>query len=362
VLVFERGDELVGAGFLFPHRLVDRRRHYTLRFHAVDPSRLVDPGELAAASTEALPDATVAVYDPAGPHRYDPSHEAHGAVDLGRPSAAEAVAIRSMQAAVWGSAPDYLYPADIHAVDFGSSASLVARIEGRLAGYLFGIAKFDGSPLPMAWQGYLRSDLRIESQQLAVLPDYRGHGVATLLKAAQAAAARRAGIEVVNWTADPLQWPNAVLNLERLRAVAFEFLPNYYDFRNALNRVPPSRIGLTWLVASRRVQAGLDAPGHEAMRDPASLGARPLLLGSEVQEADRRAPTLAVEIPHHWTALQADDPQQALRWRVSTDRILASIVGAEMGQHMLTGVAQEGERRYLIAERTTPELLANLLA
>jgi predicted GNAT superfamily acetyltransferase len=360
-LVFERGDEIEAVGFLFPRGERDGRREYTLRFHAVDRAQTFDTSAIADLAAEALSGACVHFYDPAGQHRFEPSHETHGDVELGRPNAAEAAAIRSMQAAIWGSAPDYLYPADIHSRDSGSAASLVARADGRLAGYLFGFVKFDGAPLPQAWQGWLRSDLRIESQQLAVLPEFRSHGIATALKAAQAEAARQASIDVVNWTADPLQWPNAVLNLGRLRAVAFEFLPNYYDFRNALNRVTPSRIGLTWLVNTPRVTTSLQAPGGAAIGDPASWNATVLGFGTDVYEVDRLGPTLAVEIPRNWTALQADDFEQALRWRASTDRLLAEILGPDPGRYMLTGVAQQGERRYLIAERVTPQFLGKII-
>ena len=100
-----------------------------------------------------------------------------------------------------------------------------------------------------------------------------GRGLATALKSAQAELARQAGIDVVNWTADPLQWPNAVLNFGRLRAVAFEFLPDYYAFRNELNRVAASRVALTWLVDSPRVRQGLAEPIGGTVPDLANMGA-----------------------------------------------------------------------------------------
>ena len=93
-----------------------------------------------------------------------------------------------------------------------------------------------------------------------VHPDLRGRGVATILKTQQAELARQAGIDIVNWTADPLLWPNAVLNFGRLGAVAFDFVPGMYAFRNAMNRVPASRLALTWLVSSQRVRDHLRAP------------------------------------------------------------------------------------------------------
>ena len=68
-----------------------------------------------------------------------------------------------------------------------------------------------------------------------------------------------------------------------------------------------------------------------------------------------------MEIPHNWTALQAEDPERAVRWRESTDRLLVQILGYEPGRYALTGVVEEGTRRYLIAERVTSLLLEALL-
>ena len=184
-----------------------------------------------------------------------------------------------------------------------------------MAAFLFSFFKFGGSPLPEAWQNRVRSEWRMESQTMGVDPIQRGRGLATALKSAQAEVARQAGIDVVNWTADPLQWPNAALNLGRLRAVAFEFLPDFYAFRNELNRVAASRIALTWLVDSPRVRKSITDRGGEVVASLASVGAKRVNEGPDWESIDADVPTLAVEIPRNWTALQAEDHEQAMRWR-----------------------------------------------
>lgn len=360
-LQFELDGSRVGVGFLFPRALHGKTQVFTLRFHRFVPALPVDPGALCDAARKALGGAEVVFYDADGPHRFEPGSWRLDEADLGQPSAAEAQAIRVLQAQIWGSEPDLLYPADIHSPDFGSARSFVARVDGQPAAFLFSFFKFGGSPLPDAWQWRVRSDWRMESQTMGVDPAQRGRGLATALKSAQAEVARQAGIDVVNWTADPLQWPNAVLNLGRLRAVAFEFLPDYYAFRNELNRVAASRVALTWLVDSARVRTGI-AEGCGVVANLASVGARKVNDGHEWESIDANAATLAVEIPHNWTALQAEDPEQAVRWRESTDRLFSQILGHQLGQYMLTGVAEEDARRYLIAERMTSSLLESLLA
>jgi predicted GNAT superfamily acetyltransferase len=185
--------------------------------------------------------------------------------------------------------------------------------------------------------------------------------IANLLKKVQAEEAWQSGIGVVNWTADPLQFPNAALNFGLLRALAFDFYPDLYPFRNALNRVPASRFGLTWLVGSERAQ---NVP---------LTGARAIILDlpqhSEIQrvndgyrELDFRAngSHIAVEIPADWTMMQANDMEEAARWREATDRLFSHYVGAEAGQYVITGVATDRELCFLIGQRVDDALLAHL--
>jgi predicted GNAT superfamily acetyltransferase len=238
---------------------------------------------------------------------------------------------------------------------------LVARVDGQLAAFLFGFHKFDGPLLPADWQARFHGDLRLESQTLGVLPEYRGIRVANLLKKVQAEEAWQAGIGVVNWTADPLQFPNAALNFGLLRALAFHFYPDLYPFRNALNRVPASRFGLTWLVGSERAQ---NVP---------LVGARALILdlpqhpeiervnqGCEQLDFAAKGSHIAIEIPGDWSAMQAQDVEGAARGRAATDRLFSHYVGTEPGQYVITGVATDREQHFLIGQRVDDALLAHL--
>lgn len=75
---------------------------------------------------------------------------------------------------------------------------------------------------------------------MGVLPAYRGLRLGYLLKGyAEHAVAQ--GICAIHLQFDPLQYVNAALNFGLLRAVSFTFTPDYYPFRNALNRSPASR-------------------------------------------------------------------------------------------------------------------------
>ncbi len=362
--LFEDGDRLLGAGFLFPRRLTGNggsiRRTYTLRFHAL-PGATPDPAEAVAACQAALPDDAVVFYDPSGTLSYYRTGETIGMVEIGRPDAGEAAATRGLQRAVWGSPDEFLYPADIHSAEFGAGTSLVARVDGKMAGFLFGFYRFDGSALPVDWAEHFNGAFRLESQTMGVLPEYRGLRIANLLKKQQAELAWREGIGIVHWTADPLQYPNAALNFGLLKAIAFDFAPDLYPFRNELNRVHASRFSLTWLVGSKRVR---EIPALGARAEIVDLTHRRFIprinAGCDSARFDLTEEILAIEVPADWTALQQHDIGAAQTWRALTDEIFAAYIGVGPGQYVVTGVAADGDRRFLLAERTGESLWARL--
>ncbi len=356
-VLVQQGDRQLGVGFLFP-----RQHHsYTLRYHALPDHPVPDLTVLAAQVAAQGSGATIVPYDPHGEHSFVPTHELINGVDLGRPDEAEAAAIRTLQATVWGSSPASLYPADIHSVEFGLGTSLVARVADQPVGFLFGLIKFGGYRLPADWAERFQGELRLESQTMGVLPAHRGARIGYLLKWQQAQQAREQGLALVNWTVDPLQWPNAVLNFGRLRAIAFDFMPDYYSFRNELNRVAASRFGLTWLVGSERVQKA--ATYHASLID---LTDHPEILrindGWTVLHPEPTAAQIALEIPADWTSLQRDDLSAALEWRAATDALFGRLIGINPGQYVVTDVGVDGKRCYLLAQRADDLLWATLAA
>jgi len=361
---FDEGAATTGIGFLFPRRVSSSsegvRRTYTLRFHPV-PGTLCDPQSVVAACQQAMPDAAFVYYDPQGALSYCRTSEPAGVVDIGRPDAAEAAASREIQRQVWGSPNEFLYPCDIHSAEFAAGTSLVARVEGKIAGFLFGFYAFGSSPLPADWVQRYNGSFRIESQTLGVLPDFRGLRIANLLKKRQAELAWREGVGIVSWTADPLQAPNAALNFGLLKAVSFEFTPDLYPFRNELNRVHASRLSLTWLVGSKRVQ---EAPAIGSRADVLDLARRPQIprtnAGCDDARFDLDADVIAIETPTDWTTLQERDPAQAQTWRTLTDTIFTHYIGLGSGQYTVTGVGVAENKRFLLAERSNNRLWQRL--
>ncbi len=311
--------------------------------------------------TQTLNNANVTLYDPQATHPYAATTQAVGALTIGHPSYEEAEAIRQLQQKIWGSPPEYLYPVDMHSVDFPLGTTLVARVDDAVAGFLFGFYKAGGPTLPSDWQARWHGDLRIESQVMGVLPEHRGLRIGYLLKRVQAEQALAEGIGIIHWTVDPLQYPNAALNFGLLRAVAFNFTPDYYAFRNELNRGPASRFSLTWLIGSSRVQS---KPLHDARSAILPLAQHPEIIrvNRGWQEADfsATAPMLAIEIPADWTGLQRQNPAEALEWRATTDRLFSHYIGSEQGKYVVTDVGVDGEQRYLIVQQVTDYLWQRL--
>ena len=196
---------------------------------------------------------------------------------------------------------------------------------------------------------------------MAVLPAYRGLRIASLLKRVQAQHAWQEGIGVIHWTADPLQFPNAALNFGLLRAIAYEFSADLYPFRNDLNRVHASRLSLTWLVASRRVD---DVPLVGSRSEVVDMDHRRQI--PRVNDGPHRAdlthqdPLIAIEVPVDWTGLQQQDLDAALAWRRLTDEVLQHYIGSTQGKYTITGVGAAEDRRFLLAERVSPALWQQL--
>lgn len=363
IAVFEEDRWRRGVGFLFPRglqRQVNRQRKmYTLRYHSLLATGRPEDASSATAACEAAlgKNCTVLFYDPRTPHVYESTGQEIGPVNLGRPSSSEAEALRALQQQVWGSPPEFLYPADIHSQDFGAGTSIVARVDGALAGFLFGFYRFEGSPLPADWGERYNGSLRLESQTMAVVPAYRGLRIASLLKRVQAQQAWREGIGVIHWTADPLQFPNAALNFGLLRGVAYEFAADLYPFRNDLNRVHASRLSLTWLIGSRRVDDVPLVGSHAEVVDISHRQQIPRVNdGWHTADLTVQEPVIAIEVPADWTALQQDNLEEALAWRQVTDGVFQHYIGRDEGKYAITGVGMHEDRRLLLAERVSQSL------
>ncbi|MGC8801058.1 MAG: GNAT family N-acetyltransferase [Chloroflexus sp.] len=324
---------LAGVGLLFPRAIAaDGTRSYTLRLHEFDQQLNND---LLRAAFYPTP---VIIYRPRDGQTFAPAAPRPTGIWIGPPQADDLPAIADLYRAVWNSQP---YPADLFSTEFGAATTLVATVDDRLVGFLLGFWRFGALP-------DTPDELAIESQVMAVDPAYRTYGLATHLKRAQAHAALAHGVRCLHWTVDPLQLPNALLNFNRLHAIATEFVSGYYPVFNALNQVIASRFIITWLPASTYGRAGLVDGGERPVLTDLP-GVAILNNGPHPQPAPPHPPFIAIAIPADWSALQHRDLALAHTWRTTTDAIFTEWVGWE--RYVIYTVAYDASGQpYLIGK------------
>lgn len=165
------------------------------------------------------------------------------------------------------------------------------------------------------------------SHMLGVRPEARASGLGAALKLAQRERAMAMGVDLIEWTFDPLQAPNAHLNFVKLGVVVEEYEPNVYgESSSPLHRgTPTDRFIAQWRLDAPHVVRRISAGGLGLVRDarvaeaPVVNPSRPgnlwLVPGdTNLQLAARR---MLVEIPGNFTEMQAQEPGLALKWRLS---------------------------------------------
>lgn len=95
------------------------------------------------------------------------------------------------------------------------------------------------------------------SHMLAVAQEYRNRGVGKMLKLAQREDALASGIELIEWTFDPLEIKNAFFNIEKLGAIVRRYTPDFYGASTSPlhGNLPTDRLHAEWWLRTARVRA-----------------------------------------------------------------------------------------------------------
>lgn len=231
-----------------------------------------------------------------------------------------------LQAQIWGyGRPGADFPYPVRALfALSQSGGLVAGafLDESLVGFAvawLGLGSPDGSSF---------GRYHLHSQILGVLPGYRQLGVAYHLKLFQRRFALERGLERMRWTFDPLQSPNARLNLNKLGGVAQCFLPEFYgSVRSELSEgLASDRIWVDWYVSSPRVEARLAGRAPQSGRTSLPCVTRvqtgvkglPELVDYALNRSDA---DLLVEIPTDFASLRRVDPSLAFDWQLKLRQI-----------------------------------------
>jgi predicted GNAT superfamily acetyltransferase len=128
---------------------------------------------------------------------------------------------------------------------------------------------------------------------LAVLPQYQDHGVGRKLKLAQREDALARGIDLIEWTFDPLQLKNAYFNIARLGAISRRYIPDAYGRTSSPlhSGLPTDRLVAEWWLESPRVQGRLCGATSNPARD-----AEQIALPTSIQDMCRSDPQRAEQM------------------------------------------------------------------
>jgi predicted GNAT superfamily acetyltransferase len=222
----------------------------------------------------------------------------------------------ALEKAVWGyTDAEDVVPAPVLIVGVKRGAILLGAFDdsGAMKGFVYSIPAIKDGRLTQ-W-----------SHMLGVTRDARGRGAGRRLKLAQRERALAIGIDLIEWTFDPMQALNAHLNFARLGVVAEEYEENIYgESSSPLHRGSPTdRLVAEWKLAAPHVERRIASDGVALMRD-ASVGSAPvvnpsrnaggrLLPGPANLALDARR--LLVEIPIGFPEMQTTDSALALEWR-----------------------------------------------
>lgn len=172
------------------------------------------------------------------------------------------------------------------------------------------------------------------SHMLGVVPAARDTGLGTTLKLAQRRRALAMGIELVEWTFDPLQALNAHLNFTKLGVVVSEYEENIYgDSASVLHKgTPTDRFVAEWWLRKPHVERRIAAKPTASARSNGVLDAPPILetrrdgewLAPGAFDAARTERRLTVEIPGAFGDMMARAPELAMQWRLATRAIFTT--------------------------------------
>ena len=102
-----------------------------------------------------------------------------------------------------------------------------------------------------------QGEVYLHSHMLGVLPEYRNAGVGRQLKLRQRDDALARGIDLIEWTFDPLDVKNAHFNIERLGTIVRRYLRNQYGVSSSVlhGGLPTDRCVAEWWIDKPRPNA-----------------------------------------------------------------------------------------------------------
>ena len=223
-------------------------------------------------------------------------------------------AVVDLERRIWGPGYDDVVPSPILAVSVHRGGILMgAFTDDRMIGFVYSLPGIKHSK-PTQW-----------SHMLGVVDEFRKAGVGYQLKLLQRDRALGMGLDLIEWTYDPLQAANAHLNFTKLGVVVDEYLENVYgDSASPLHQGNPTdRFVAEWHIREPRAPEVPISPPTDAVAVNRTEWAGEWLESVDV-DLSAGARRLAVEIPMGFTDMLARAPERAMAWRVCTRAIFTT--------------------------------------
>ena len=197
------------------------------------------------------------------------------------------------------------------------------------------------------------------SHMLGVVDAFRSAGVGRELKLLQRQRTLAMGLDLIEWTYDPMQAMNAHLNFAKLGVVVEEYEENVYgESTSPLHRGNPTdRFVAEWWVRRPHVERRIAHRGPflirtselsdaVAINQVAASGEWLESVDVDLSIDERR---LLVHIPTGFTDMLARNPELALAWRICTRAIFTTYF--DRGYHAVDFILDRAARRgtYVLA-------------
>lgn len=225
-------------------------------------------------------------------------------------------AVVDLEKRVWGyTDAEDVVPVPVLVITVKRGGILIGAFDpaGQMVGFVYSLPGVKDRRL-MQW-----------SHMLGVVDSYRNSGLGHRLKLEQRARALGMGVDLIEWTFDPMQALNAHLNFAKLGVVVAEYEENIYGASSSpLHRGSPTdRFVAEWWIRSARVEQRLSP---SAPRGPAMIEApvvnRTRVAGEWLEctsvDLATKGPRLLVEIPAGFTEMQARASDLARAWRMAS--------------------------------------------
>jgi predicted GNAT superfamily acetyltransferase len=241
----------------------------------------------------------------------------------------EFAGVVALERRIWGPGYDEVVPVPILAVTVHRGGILIGAFDGELmVGFVYSLpAILDGRPTQ--W-----------SHMLGVVDGFRNEGVGYELKLLQRERTIAMGLDLIEWTYDPMQAMNAHLNFTKLGVIAREYGENIYGPSSSpLHQGNPTdRFTAQWWIREPHVERRISSRRTQGFNHALALRTHEVGEAVPVNRAigvgewyecanvdiDAGARRLAVEIPMGFTEMLSRAPDLALAWRMATRRIFTT--------------------------------------